>query len=189
MKFDVVTINRVYGLKDDDSEAYRALFQSPDYDLFLWTLTKWMKPWKRNPQIVEVTIFPKAVLKLVLKAWFLFLYSHLMSSLHVSIVQRDKAILLYVIVQDIKFDFGFVIENSILKAFQNRSTGALTHPSLITLLCKLAGVPMPESEEMTSPKIPVLVPKTKASSTSQDMDVDNDEEGGVEGVEEAKESE
>ena len=69
-----------------------------------------------------------------------------------SIVQRVKATLLYVIFQDIRFDLGFVIENSILKALQNRSTGALTHPSLITLLCKLAGVPMSESEEKTSPK-------------------------------------
>ena len=33
------------------------------------------------------------------------------------------------------------------------------------------------------------VPKTKANSTSQDMDEKNDEEGGVDGVKEAKESE
>ena len=49
VKFDAATINKVYGLKDDDNEAYRALFRSLDYDLFFRTLTKWMKPWKRNP--------------------------------------------------------------------------------------------------------------------------------------------
>ena len=69
-----------------------------------------------------------------------------------------------------------MIENSILKALQNRSTGALTHPSLITLLCKLVGVPMSESEDKTLPKLPMPVPKTKASSISQDMDDNNDEE-------------
>ena len=80
-----------------------------------------------------------------------------------------------------------MIENSIRKALQTRSPRALTHPSLITLLCKLDGVPMSESEEKTSPKLPVPIPKTKASSTSQDMDDDNDEEGKVDGVEEAEE--
>ena len=40
MKFDAATINMAYGLKDDDSEVYRALFRSLDYDLFIRTLTK-----------------------------------------------------------------------------------------------------------------------------------------------------
>ena len=48
---------------------------------------------------------------------------------------------------------------------------------------------MSESEEKTSPKLRVSVPKTKVSSTSQDMDDDNNKEGGVDRVEEAKESE
>ena len=122
VKFNTTTINRAYGMKNNDSEAYKDLFRSLDYDLFLLSLKKWMKPWKRNPQIGEVTIFPKAILKPIPKAWFFFLYSRLMLSLHVSIVHRVKATLLYVIVQDIRFDLGFVIENSILKALQNRST-------------------------------------------------------------------
>ena len=42
---------------------------------------------------------------------------------------------------------------------------------------------------VTSTKLPVPIPKTKASSTCQYMDDYNDEERGVDGVEEAKESE
>ena len=30
MKFDATTINKAYGLKDDDSKAYKAIFRSPD---------------------------------------------------------------------------------------------------------------------------------------------------------------
>ena len=93
--------------------------------------------------------------------WFYFLYTWLMSSLHVSIVQRDKAILLYAIVQDIKFHLGFVIQNLILEMLKNRCIDALTHPSLITLLSKLAGVSMSKSKEKTSPKLPLPVPKSK----------------------------
>ena len=86
VKFNAATINKTYGLKDDYNEAYRALFRSSDYDLFLQTLKKWTKPWKRNPKTGEVTIFPNVVLNPVPKACFFFLYSCLMSSLHVSIV-------------------------------------------------------------------------------------------------------
>ena len=108
--FDSATINKAYGLKDDDSDAYKALFRNPNYDMFLKILTNCREPWKRNPKTGKVTIFPKVVLKQVPKAWFFFLYSHLISSLLVYTVQRDKAIL-----HHIKFDLGFMIENSILE--------------------------------------------------------------------------
>ena len=78
--------------------------------------------------------------------------------------------MLYAIVQDIKFNLGLLLKN--------RCTGALTHPSLITLLCKLAGVSMSESEEKTPPKIPLLVPKSKKGSTSHDIYVRDDEDKG-----------
>ena len=131
-----------YALTDDDSDAYRALFQSLDYDLLLWTLFIGREPWKKNPQTNEVTIFLRTVLKPVPEAWLYFLYVQLMLSLHVSTVQRDKAIMVYAIMQNIKFDLEFVIQNSIMDIMKNECIGTLTHPSLITLLCKLAGVSM-----------------------------------------------
>ena len=53
VKFNATIINRAYGLKDNDSEAYRDLFRSPDYDLFLLSLTKWTKPWKETLRSVK----------------------------------------------------------------------------------------------------------------------------------------
>ena len=60
-----------------------------------------------------------------------------------------------------------------MEALQNRCTGTLTHPSLIALLYKLAGVPMSEFEEKTPPKLPLPVPKSK-----NDFEEEPNEEGG-----------
>ena len=59
-----------------------------------------------------------------------------------SIIKRDKAILLYAIVTDITFDLEYMIQNSIMEFLQTKCTDALTHQYLITLLCKLASVPI-----------------------------------------------
>ena len=86
VQFDVATINRAYSLRDNDSDAYRALFQSPNYDLLLQSLSYGREPWKKKPQKSEVTTFPRAVLKPVPRAWFYFLCALLIPSLHVSTV-------------------------------------------------------------------------------------------------------
>ena len=57
---------------------------------------------------------------------------------------------------------------------KNRCTGVLMHPSLITLLCKLAGVSMSESEEKTPPKLPLPVLKSKEGSTYQDTNAEDE---------------
>ena len=48
MKFDATMINKAYGLKDDDSDAYRALFQNIDYEILMRALTKGKSHWKSN---------------------------------------------------------------------------------------------------------------------------------------------
>ena len=58
---------------------------------------------------------------------------------------------------------------------------ALIHPSLIILLCKLAEVPMLESEEKSPHKLSMPLPKKKDNS-SQDMDEATEEEAGEEKV-------
>ena len=60
-----------------------------------------------------------------------------------------------------------------MEILQIRCTDVLTYPYLITLLCKLVGVPMLESEEKTLLKLPLLVPKSKNGSGEKP-----DKEGG-----------
>ena len=47
MPFDCSTINRVFGLNDEDSEEFKALFREPYYEKILQELTDGKSPWLR----------------------------------------------------------------------------------------------------------------------------------------------
>ena len=74
--------------------------------------------------------------------------------------------MLYAIVQGIKFDLG----KGIIESTYGRYTRALIHPSLITLLCRLVEVPMHESEEKFTHRLPMPLPKIKHGD-ADDMEV------------------
>ena len=75
--------------------------------------------------------------------------------MHVYIVRRDKAILVYPIAKGYKFNMGKIIENLILEAVYDK---AITHPSLITKLCMIVGVQIGVNEEKFPPKLPLPFP-------------------------------
>ena len=83
---------------------------------------------------------------------------------HVSIMQKDKAILTYAIVSRFKFNVGMVIENSIMESVYGK---AITHPSVITELCLLAGVEISRDEEKCPPMVPFPFPKKKKACPSK----------------------
>ena len=124
-------------------------------------LTRGRGVWKRHPSTFEVTTFQMKALKSVPKVWYNFICATLKPNLHLSIVTRDKMILLCVIVHGIKFDISNVIEREIIESTQGLCTGALIHPSLITRLCWLIEVPMHESEEKSTHKLPMPLSKIK----------------------------
>ena len=122
--FSVVAINLV----NDDSDAYKALFQDTDYQMIMRFLTRGRGLWKRHPSTSKVTTFQMKALNSVSKVWYNFICTTLKPSLHLSTVTRDKTIMLYAIVQGIKFDVGNVIERGIIESTQGRCTRALIHP-------------------------------------------------------------
>ena len=83
--------------------------------------------------------FPRTGLTKIAKNLFYFVSSKLVPSKHLSIVERDKELLTYAIVKGYKFNVGKVKKNSILELAYHE---AITQPSLITKLCKVAGVPI-----------------------------------------------
>ena len=108
-------------------------------------------------------------LKLVLKVCYNFICATLKLSLHLSTVTRDKTVLLYAFVQGNKFDVDNVIDRELIESTHGRCTGALIHPSLITQLCRLVEVPMHESEEKSTRRLPLSLPKSK-DGASKDME-------------------
>ena len=92
------------------------------------------------------------------KVWFYFMSSRLLPSKHVSIVYRDRALLLYVILINFKFSVGNIIHMSLLEGDLGKS---LIHPSSITQLCKDAKLVIENDEERSPSMAPFPFPMEK----------------------------
>ena len=89
--------------------------------------------------------------------------SRLVPSKHVSTLYKERAVLLYAIMNYFKFNVGTIIEQSILEVDLGRS---LTHPSLITSLCREAGVVIVEDEEECPTMVPISFPRLRRPRVS-----------------------
>ena len=147
VEFGAQAINWIYRLLDDDSEEYRALFAGTDYERLMQELTHGQGVWKRQPSTGDFATFQMHSLTLVAKAWYNFLCVKIKPTMHLSTVTKDKTIVLYAMTKGFQFDIGSVIKKGLIELTQGICTGALIHPSLITQLCRLAEVPMLDSEE------------------------------------------
>ena len=90
------------------------------------------------------------------KVWFYFINYVLKPSMHVSIMRKDRAILLYALVKGYEVNVGRIVEDSILEFMKGNFTGNIPHPSFITLLFIKGGVKFNEEEEKRCPKISPL---------------------------------
>ena len=70
--------------------------------------------WRRHPSTGEFTTFPMTALTPVAKVWYNFLCVKIKPSLHLSIVTKDKTILLYAMTKGFPFDIGTVIERGLI---------------------------------------------------------------------------
>ena len=57
----------MYNLVDDDSNAYRALFQETDFQMIIRFLIRGRGVWKHHPSTFEITTFQMKALKSVPK--------------------------------------------------------------------------------------------------------------------------
>ena len=132
--------------------------------------------WKRQPSTDDFTNFQMHSLTPVAKVWYNFLCVKIKPTLHLSTVMKDKTILLYAMTQGFKFDIRSVIKMGLFDSTQGRCTGALIHSSLITQLCRLAKVPMMDSEEQVQQRLPIPLPKEKFGSLGDsDEETDDDD--------------
>ena len=134
--FEAWTINQIYQLREDDSEEYQALFVETNFESLIQELTQGQGVWRRHPTTGEFTTFKMHALMALAKVWYNFLCVKIKPSLHLSIVIKDKTILLYAITKGFQFDVGTIIERGLIESTHGRCIGALIHPSLITQLCR-----------------------------------------------------
>ena len=87
--FDGAIINMAFELQDDDNEAYRNLWNSPNYDEMFELLTDNSMWWKTNSKN-EVLNFPRTGMSPASRMWHYFISSILKPISHVSSVRREQ---------------------------------------------------------------------------------------------------
>ena len=146
--FSAESINHYYNLDHVPSEPFHRLYERPDYPEVIRVLTYGRGEWKLNSEGHAVH-FKAKHLAYIPKVWHHFITSRLISTANVCEVTAKHALLNYAIIQDIPFDVGLVIEDTIL---HNRDVKMnLGYPFLIYGLCKRVGVPLDDNEAWLHP--------------------------------------
>ena len=135
-------------------EEFQALAQGPNYDTILKHLTKGRVSWKCN-QNGQILFFPTKGMSYLGKQWNHFTETKSIPSGNISEVNKERALYLYAIMEDTKFDMGKAIEISIW--INNVGKHNLRHPSLIFELCKKAGVLFTTLEERIVPPVEITI--------------------------------
>ena len=126
--FSVKSINQFYNLDPVPPEPFDRLHEQPDYPEVLRVLTNGRGEWKLNSEGHAVH-FKAKHLAYIPKVWHHFIMPRLILTTNVCEVTAKRALLHYAIIQDIPFDVGQVIEDTIL---HNRDAKInLGHPFLI----------------------------------------------------------
>lgn len=81
------------------------------------------------------------------RIWVSFLKSRLMPTVHITIVGKERLLLLNSIMKGRKINVGQVIRKEVHKCAQ-KSSGSLIFPNLITALCLQAGVHLEKNEDV-----------------------------------------
>ena len=157
--FSTESINKFYNLEPINEDAYLRLQEAPNYPEVIRMLTNRQGEWKRNNEGHAVH-FKAKHLAYIPKVRHHFIISRLIPTTNVCEVAAKHALLNYVIIQDIPFGVGQVIEDAIL--YNKDAKMNLGHPFLKYGLRKKARVPL-ESDEAWIHAIKAIVVKKNKS--------------------------
>ena len=156
--------NEHYKLSDESYKQSQSLCHNPNHDAILLCIMNSKVQWKCNPN-VQVVFFPSKSLSYPGNMWNHFKARKIIPSGYTSEVNIERAIYLYAIMEDIKFDVDEAIETSILMNTMGKHN--LRHPALIFELCKKAGVPFTPLEENIDPLTGIAVRKEEPHRNQQ----------------------
>ena len=127
-------INQVYNLPEveDQYQEFFSSMNATELKEVLNMLCEEGAEWTQGKR--GAMTFPRAFLKPGPKVWFHFLKFRLMPSSHDHLINKERAILLYCIMEGRNFDVGKLIQKQI-GVCARRNSGGLWFPSLITQLC------------------------------------------------------
>ena len=137
ISFDREEINKKFNLNEqNDGSKFKNLQKDQELQKIVELLMDRKGEWnstKKNPfdSIVRGSLTEEA------KIWFYFLNSVLLPSKHLSTVQKEEAVFLYVILKGYKMNVGKIIEKSIMSYNHSNYKGLR---AFITKLCILGRV-------------------------------------------------
>ena len=152
--FTAEDINRLYNLPDVEDMFFDSVDDLDDakLDEILQTLCVEGATWTRASH--GSMTFPSTFLKPGLRLRYHFLKFQLMPSTHDHVIHRERAILLYSIVEGLIFNVGAVIKPQI-GICAGSNSGGLWFPSIITQLCRAHDIHIDESEPHQQPSAPI----------------------------------
>ena len=139
-------INEFYNLELVDAGAFDSLYAASNYPEILRVLTNGKGEWKLNSEGHAIN-FQAKHLAYIPKFWHHFITSWLLPTTNVCKVTAKRALINFAILQNIPFDVGKVIEDTIL--YNKDAKMNLGHPFLIFGICKRARVPLEDNEAWT----------------------------------------
>lgn len=109
------------------------------------------------------------------KLWFYFVTSRLIPSESTNWVTKDRAILMYCILEGESIDIGHIILQSMNNYMNSHTKARIPFPMLVTKLCAKAGVFWGEHEEIAQPTLPMNVRATSIFMRSSRKRISDDE--------------
>ena len=110
--FNSKTIKSFYNLPSMENEASGKLRDEPNYKEIIKFLTNDQEKWKVNSE-GKVVNFKAKGLNYIPKVWHHFITSRILPTTNVCEVNRERVILNFTILHNIKFDVGMIIEEAI----------------------------------------------------------------------------
>lgn len=153
VRFDADAINRYYALPSiplHEDQYHQWLNGDQNLEEIIqrvcvpgsqWTISKQNKYRIHRSQLTRIA-----------KAWMYFLAGKLIPIDHFFSIDRTRVLLLYAILQDLSIDVGRIIWVNMRAIPATGTHAGLPHPSLITDMCRLAGVQLLPSDALINPK-------------------------------------
>ena len=151
VRFDADMINRFFELPIPDVDEYAALVGSSlnaeKAEEIRQVLTDGAGQWEmHNGEFVSIK---RNTLNRFAKTWFYFVVFSMMPVTHHNLCRREPAILMYAILTHLQIEVGQLLFRGILQS--SEATKGYWYPSLVTMLCRQAGVPIEDHEETLPP--------------------------------------
>ncbi|KAK8943886.1 hypothetical protein KSP40_PGU004991 [Platanthera guangdongensis] len=143
--FSAEGINSYFDLTNLDCDVFQSVRTSNPYDIATTlSLTRNITWVNESSHVLHSALFTREA-----KVWLIFVNSSVMPTKHSNHVSFDRACIIHSIIKGILINVGHIISSQILKKVKTEGGTQLRFPTLITSLCRYAGVSLADTDTTT----------------------------------------